>query len=266
MIQNYKIPNKFKNFSLFNANSILWTYGFLFLKNLELLLNKKNIIVVKKNLNIVSNKMLLNLELFYLTNKVSFFRKKLFLNSSAFNTIDFVNFFLKQFKIFKINTIILNLNILNFKVNKKILYFAFNKLKKIVPFLFSRRFTLFLDFIKILSLFAKVKIPSKIFLFFLQKILKNLTKKQHSQFISFIKTCFTIIIYDLKKLNYIKSNSIKGIKLIINGKLKGKTRSSSHLILIGNISTQTIDSKIDYSKTHVYTLYGVFGFKIWVSY
>jgi len=65
MIQTYKIPNNFKNFSLFNSNTISWLYGFSFLKNLTVLLNKKNIIITKKNLNIASNSFFLNLELFF---------------------------------------------------------------------------------------------------------------------------------------------------------------------------------------------------------
>ena len=140
-------------------------------------------------------------------------------------------------------------------------FFFFKKLKKSGLFLFSRRFSFFLDFIKILSLFSNSQISAEVFLFFLQKIFKNLTKKNHNQFLSFLKTCFILLIVNSKR-----KNSIKGLKLIINGKLKGKPRSSSTLLLVGNISSQTLDSKIDFSKTHVYTIYGVFGLKLWVSY
>lgn len=78
---------------------------------------------------------------------------------------------------------------------------------------------------------------------------------------SFLKTCFILLTVNSKR-----KNSIKGLKLVISGKLKGKPRSSSTLLLVGNISSQTLDSKIDFSKTHVYTIYGVFGLKLWVSY
>ena len=53
---------------------------------------------------------------------------------------------------------------------------------------------------------------------------------------------------------------------MINGKLKGKLRASSLKILVGKIGTQTISSEIDFSKVHVYTIYGCFGIKIWVNY
>lgn len=261
MIQTYKISNNFKNFSLLNSNTLSWVHGFSFLKSLTVLLNKKNIIITKKNLNIVSNSFFLNLELFFLTSKLSSLRKKLgflksFKNNNIFNT-----FLFKQFKILRINSIFLNFSIINFKIKKQEVFFFFNKLKKSGLFLFSRRFSFFLDFIKVLSLFSNSQISAKIFLVFLQKIFKNLTKKNHNQFLSFLKTCFVLLVVRLKK-----TNSIKGIKLLINGKLKGKPRSSSTLILVGNISTQTLDSKIDFSKIHVYTVYGVFGLKLWVSY
>jgi hypothetical protein len=261
MIQTYKISNKFKNFSLFNSNKFSWIYGFSFLKTLSVLLNKKNIIITKKNLNIVSNSFFLDLELFFLTNKISVFRKKLALLNDINNNSIISNFFFKQFKLLKINSIFFTFNVLNLKIKKSIVFFFFKKLKKSGSLLFSRRFSFFLDFIKILSLFSTSQISAQIFLVFLQKIFKNLTKKTHNQFLSFLKTCFTLLIYGLKS-----TNSIKGIKLLINGKLKGKPRSDSTLILVGNVSNQTLDSKIDFSKIHVYTVYGVFGLKLWVSY
>lgn len=261
MIQNYKTPNNFKNFSLFNSNTIVWLYGFSFLKSLKILLHKKNIILTKKNLNIVSNSFFINLELFFLTSKISTLRKKLgFLKTLKDNNI-FDTFIFKQFKILRINSIFFNFSIINFKIKKSIVFFFFKKLKKSGLFLFSRRFSFFLDFIKILSLFSNSQISAQVFLFFLQKIFKNLTKKNHNQFLSFLKTCFILLIVNSKR-----KNSIKGLKLVINGKLKGKPRSSSTLLLVGNISSQTLDSKIDFSKTHVYTIYGVFGLKLWVSY
>lgn len=265
MIQNYNVPNKLKKFSLFNSNSILWVYGFSFLKNLEVLLSKKNIIITNNNLNIVSNVLFLDLDIFFLTNKVSVFRKKLSLINKSLNNNFFLNFILKQFKMFSINSVVFNFSIINFRIKKETSFFFFKKLKRFIPLLFNRRFNLFIDFIKIISLFSNSQASAKVFLFFLQKIFKNLTKKQHNQFLSFLKFCFHVLIYDLNNSKVV-TTPIKGIKLIINGKLKGKTRASSSTILVGQISTQTFNSKIDYSKAHIYTLYGVFGIKVWVSY
>jgi ribosomal protein S3 len=55
---------------------------------------------------------------------------------------------------------------------------------------------------------------------------------------------------------------VRGIKFVINGKIKGKTRSSSNIISFGKIPTQSISKVVDYSNIHVFTVYGVFGFKL----
>ena len=263
MIQNYNTPCKFKTFNFFNKQTFLWSYGFAFFKNFEKLLNKKNILITNSNINIISNKIYFNLDLFYLTSKISKFRKKMSLKlDDNSNKNNFLNFIITQFKTFKTNIIIFKLNIINAKIKKKSIFLIFKKLKRFTNIIFVRRFNLFIDFLKILSLLLDFKISAKIFLIFLQRTFKNLTKKQHNQFLSFLKICFNLLIYDLKSFT---KHPLKGIKLIINGKLKGKPRANSTCILVGNVSNQTLSSNIDYSKIHVYTLYGVFGLKIWIS-
>ena len=69
------------------------------------------------------------------------------------------------------------------------------------------------------------------------------------------------MIYCLKKKNY--KFSLAGLKFLLSGRIRGKSRSSSTLIQLGNVPTQTIIKKIDFASSHVYTLYGVFGIKMW---
>lgn len=64
--------------------------------------------------------------------------------------------------------------------------------------------------------------------------------------------------YQKKKIK----TTLKGIKFILNGKLKGKTRSSTNLLRIGIIPTQSISKNIKYFNAHAYTIYGAFGFKL----
>jgi ribosomal protein S3 len=59
-------------------------------------------------------------------------------------------------------------------------------------------------------------------------------------------------------------SNIYGIKFIVNGKLLGKTRADSSCIQVGAVPIQAIDKHVEFSRLHVYTLYGAFGFKIWV--
>jgi hypothetical protein len=57
---------------------------------------------------------------------------------------------------------------------------------------------------------------------------------------------------------------INGLKLIVNGKIKGKLRSSFSSVKSGSVPIQTINKNIDFAQIHVYTLYGAFGLKLWV--
>lgn len=66
-------------------------------------------------------------------------------------------------------------------------------------------------------------------------------------------------------LYYTNKQTISGIKFIINGKLKGKTRSKSFNQVFGAVPIQTLKCNIEYAKSHAFTIYGVFGIKIWVS-
>lgn len=50
---------------------------------------------------------------------------------------------------------------------------------------------------------------------------------------------------------------------MVSGRIRGKPRSSSTLIQSGNVPTQSITKDIDFASSHIYTLYGVFGIKIW---
>ena len=48
--------------------------------------------------------------------------------------------------------------------------------------------------------------------------------------------------------------------------MMGKTRASTVKIEKGALSLTTINADCIENKLHVYTLYGAFGFKIWINY
>jgi len=121
--------------------------------------------------------------------------------------------------------------------------------------LFTRRFNLFVDFIKIAALFGKNKVNSKTFLFVVGQVFRTLPKRKHNIFLIFLKTVFQVLI---------ENKSILGVKFLISGRLKGKPRSSTVSILMGSTPVQSLSENIEYSKTNVYTLNGAFGFKLWV--
>lgn len=155
------------------------------------------------------------------------------------------------------NLIVHKITLLNKQINMKIVRIIHNKLKFFKKMLFSRRFDLYYDFLKLTSLLITRKVKIGVYNVILGKIFKYLMKKSHNKFFNF-----------LKKLSYLitKSSSIGGIKFGINGKLKGKLRAKSFKLEIGKIGIQTITSDIDFSKVHINTLYGCFGLKTWIKY
>jgi hypothetical protein len=197
--------------------------------------------------------------------KKSVNRKLVF--TKAINTEILLNLFKNSLSKFNNNVLILNIKNLNILVKKSIFLFFYKKMKKFIKTIFSRRFNLFIDFIKFSSFFSQSKINSDSYLYLLGQIFKVLPKRKHSRFIFFLKLLFKMIVekapayFDKQNLKTIK---IKGIKFIINGKLQGKTRADSISIQVGSVPIQSIGKNVDFSRLHVYTIYGAFGFQMWV--
>lgn len=135
-------------------------------------------------------------------------------------------------------------------------------LKQLIKFkrnLFSRRFNLFYDFIKLSSLFIRKEIDINTYCNILGSIFRFLPKRSHGKYFLFIKTLISTLIRH-------PGSKIKGIKVLISGKLKGKLRASIFKTSRGEIEIQTISANNDLSKTHIHTLYGAFGLTMWVNY
>lgn len=136
--------------------------------------------------------------------------------------------------------------------------------------LFPRRFTFYIDMIKLSALFFLNKISIDFFLNMIGEIFKILQKRQHTKFFVFLKDLFKLLIKlpsllfaKPRKLGY-PLNLVQGIKFRANGRLRGKPRSNSCIFSLGRYPLQTFKSLISFSKTHVYTRYGVFGFRCWI--
>jgi hypothetical protein len=109
-------------------------------------------------------------------------------------------------------------------------------------------------------LFVRGQVSTTFFLNFLCIIFKHLLKKKHKKFLFFLEALFTDMVFSLKDVS-----KVKGIYFVASGKLSGKMRASTAKIAIGKIKKQTFNLNINYSKAHVYTLYGAYGFKLWVN-
>ena len=148
-------------------------------------------------------------------------------------------------------------------MNSKLLNFLYLKFKKFTNTIFQRRFNLFIDFLKLTTLFCQNEVTVEYYLILLAQIFRSIAKRLHTQFFILLKIIFKILVDDINKLNL---NLVKfsGIKCIISGKLQGKARATKRLIVEGSVPTQTLAKSLYFAKTHTYTLLGAFGFKIWI--
>lgn len=86
----------------------------------------------------------------------------------------------------------------------------------------------------------------------------------HSKFFNFLSQYFKLIVLESGYSTQKKTFKLKGLKIIITGKLKGKPRSHTYINTYGSVPIQTIACGIDYAKQHAFTIYGVFGIKLWL--
>jgi hypothetical protein len=164
---------------------------------------------------------------------------------------------------FQIKNVMLNAKILNKSTNKKICLLIYHRIKRFKTRLFNRQRFLFFDFILLSSLYAEGKVSLDTYLSVFCSIFKNLEKKRHTLFFAFSTEIFKVLIDHLRKKRL--CTNIKGIQLILNGRLKGKTRAKKLIIRVGSVSLQSFNKTIEYSKNYAFTnRFGVFGFKAWV--
>ena len=262
-----------KNLS-FQANereSKQFLYGLRFLCFLEQLLNQKNILLTDKTVNFINSKVYLNLTFFFKTVKLKSYKKNYskdlnYVRNKYSKKRDYITkFFISELNLLRTNFVSLNLRIINKEVNENLADFFYDKTKRFIKTLFTRRFNLFADFIKSTSLFFETKISLQAYLSLLAQIFRVLRKKTHSRFLFFIRELLcllTIANKNIKKLSSV--HNIKGIKFLINGKLRGKTRSSSSCIQVGSVPIQSLAKNLSFAKINIFTMYGVFGFRIWI--
>jgi hypothetical protein len=255
------------NLNLYRNNSLEFLYGYTFLKLIEKMFSNHKIFLTKFILNFVENKIFINFVLFFNVVKTLKMKKKstrLKFNQTSprvlfFLKNKFCSLILKQLKILNKNLIVFCFTSINFFLKKKkdLIIIIFRNFKRYVNALFPRRFRFFLDFVKLSLLFSIGKINSNFYIKILTEIFRILQKKRHARFFQFIKKFFIFLIQ-------IKDSNLKGFKLSIVGNLKGKRRGSKKSITFGQFPLQSLNKKIEFAKSHAFTVYGTFGLKIWV--
>lgn len=257
------------SYNLINNNSKTFLINLKFLNFLKILFEKKNVLLLETNVIILNNICYCYFNFFFKSKKILSLKKKrrnakTLLKAKKYLKLN--KFLNKTLRLNRNTLIFFSIKNLNRVINKKLIKFFYQYLKRFARMYFQRTFNLFIDFIKICSLFCEGKVKSKTFLLFLNFIFKSISKKAHLRFLSFLKDLFRTIIYRAPFISKIvKQNPILGIKLMISGRLRDKPRASFHCIQEGSLSTTCLSHQLDYSRIHVYTILGVFGFKIWIS-
>jgi hypothetical protein len=258
---------KKKEFNFINIRNKDFLYTNNFLCNLKKLFDQKKIFLANSALNILGNQTHFVLDLFFRTAKLNRFKRKIlfFKKINQTKTIVKSNIFsklyLKTLNRLKTNLIIINVNNLNKYYNKKIFLKLFFKFKRFHNALFPRRFNFFIDFLKITILFIYSKINLRFYTEIIGQIFKILPKRRHNFFFLFVEQFFKELIYEIKLTNNL---NLKGVKFMLSGRIQAKPRAKFKYFQLGKIPMQSINSNIDFSKLHVYTIYGVFGLKIWI--
>ena len=189
------------------------------------------------------------MSIFFRSNKTLFYRRKGF-NSKLknFSNDALKSLFFRNFKDSNNNILAIKLVNLNNYLDKELLNSFYRNFKRFVGVLFNRRFNLFIDFLKINSLFLKSKISSKLYLSILGQVFKILPKSKHGRFLVFLKILFKNLINISASFKGRNTLPILGIKLLISGRLKGKPRSSTSCIQVGSVPSQSLSRDVDFSK------------------
>lgn len=257
------VRSKIGTLSLTSLKEKDYTFYYFFQEVLKNILEKKGIVVLTCSFNKFGLSDFLDLVLYYRTKNLLRYKKKLKkydTNTDLLSNNLNINLLLSKYDS-KRNFIYIKITNYNKKVSPKrvaVLYISF---KKFFKALFSRRFNLFLDFIKITTLFLRFDKPNFSFLQALCQIFRILTKRHHSKYILFLQYVFNEITSHFNN----EAILIKGLKLVLSGKIKGKLRSSVVNIVSGSVPINTISLDVSFYKMHCYTFYGVFGFKFWVN-
>lgn len=65
---------------------------------------------------------------------------------------------------------------------------------------------------------------------------------------------------------FFKRSEIKGIKVLVKGRLNGARRKGKYILEYGQTSVQTLNDQVSYHQEDSFTLFGVLGIKVWIIY
>tara|TARA_B110000444_G_scaffold256772_1_gene293834 strand:- start:3577 stop:3789 length:213 start_codon:yes stop_codon:yes gene_type:complete len=59
---------------------------------------------------------------------------------------------------------------------------------------------------------------------------------------------------------------VKGVKILLKGRINGSRRKRTYVIKKGHTSTQSFKNEISYYQEDCLTIFGILGIKVWIIY
>jgi small subunit ribosomal protein S3 len=81
--------------------------------------------------------------------------------------------------------------------------------------------------------------------------------KRQKLFFSFLKQALSILIDS-------NLSKVKGVKILVRGRLNGVPRAKHKTISVGDVPVQSIDEELDYAQTTIHNSSGSYGIKVWI--
>jgi hypothetical protein len=259
------LRKSYKNFNFLNEKQENFVLNNTFKSLVERIFALKNILIVQSTFNFSNNQIFCNLHGYIRYSKLKFYKKQKYIKNTFRKTSDnsnLVELFGLALKLLRITSVILKFTSLNRKIDKSLLISFYQKIKYTKKLLFARRHSLFIDFLAVTCLFFQGFLNSGVFLKILGEVFKVLPKRRHTLFLSFIKKLFKILIDEKYSKFQLSSSKILGFKFTLSGKIQGKLRGSSSTVYIGQVPIQSFDKNVEFSKIHIFTIFGVFGMKL----
>ena len=140
-------------------------------------------------------------------------------------------------------------------INKDLTFLKFSQTKKFSLLQKFRNTPFLKEGIELLFHVVYNKNSANLLVRFIALQLKKI--KRQKLFFSFLKQALSILIDS----NFSK---VKGIKIIVKGRLNGVPRARHKIISIGDVPVQSINEELDYSQTTIHNSSGSYGIKAWV--
>ena len=248
--------NIFIDFYLISITITKWKYLINILKNTII---KSKLTKTKSITDYILKKKDINVNLFYIVESVlsqnKFIKKKLINKLETKKTTPIKNFnnILLHKKIIKTLFKFTNVSKINLRLNNLQNNQLLTQNHKELNIYNKKSF--YKETLNIMNLIYNNKGSAELLCKYL--ILQFKILKKHNLFLIFLKRV-------LQHFNKLDNTKIEGIKIIVNGRFNGAPRSRGKIIQYGKLPLQTIKTNIDYYYNQAYSVYGVFGIKVWI--